>query len=228
MVITRLPQGQDVFELDLTQSFLMTSIGPRFVAGVLKGNCNAQATAAASQVSAGVAIDFQVLTPALVGNCAPLGQFANSNFTRIQVDPLMDVNAALFFSFGQGVAGQAISLPLEIRLVPEPGTLIVFASGLLMVVAFMRRSDGPRGHTGCRAGWPRRLERLATWVLGWSQGRRMVRVRIGDVIPNEGPQETVAGQRRRFANVLHDRLKAIGWVRADTEGKAPHTFRPKA
>jgi hypothetical protein len=101
----------------------------------------------------------------------------------------------------------AVCLPGRFRqLKPTQPRLNVLPLAEELCGLIRRRQDNPR--------------------LVWSQGRQIVSVRIRVVIPDQGPKQTVAERRRRFTNVLRERLEAIGWVRA--EGKAHHTFRPKA
>jgi len=47
--------------------------------------------------------------------------------------------------------------------------------------------------------------------LTWSPDRTSVRVRIGEVIPSAGAQQTVAGRRRRLRENLDPAIIAIGW-----------------
>ena len=49
-----------------------------------------------------------------------------------------------------------------------------------------------------------------------------VRVRIGDLIPATGPQQTMANRRRRFRTALEARLADIGWH--PVQGAAPYTY----
>lgn len=48
------------------------------------------------------------------------------------------------------------------------------------------------------------------WVTPATGGR--VRVHVGAVIPDQGPQQTLEGRRRRFRERLLDRLAPSGWV----------------
>jgi hypothetical protein len=47
-------------------------------------------------------------------------------------------------------------------------------------------------------------------ILKWKSADE-VRIRHGDLIPDEGPQQTVAGRRRRLRKELKDRMESIGW-----------------
>jgi len=48
--------------------------------------------------------------------------------------------------------------------------------------------------------------------LKWSSDYREVQVIMGQVIPNEGPQQTVQGRRRRFASHLATQMQEADWV----------------
>lgn len=48
--------------------------------------------------------------------------------------------------------------------------------------------------------------------LQWSADRSKVGVRIGRVIPADGPRETLEGRRRRLRVAVKERLAAGGWV----------------
>ncbi|HUY61768.1 MAG TPA: hypothetical protein VMW49_07820 [Candidatus Dormibacteraeota bacterium] len=48
--------------------------------------------------------------------------------------------------------------------------------------------------------------------LRWSGNRRRVTVRIGEVIPDHGPKETVQGRRRRFREALETALAKERWT----------------
>jgi hypothetical protein len=47
-------------------------------------------------------------------------------------------------------------------------------------------------------------------IVVWN-GDNQVSIKHGALIPGGGPQQTVAGRRRRFRSELTDRMKALGW-----------------
>jgi hypothetical protein len=59
------------------------------------------------------------------------------------------------------------------------------------------------------------------WLRWLSDSR--VRVLIGNIILNDGPQQTVAGRRKRFGKCLGQALKQRGWGKVS--GTSPHTYQ---
>jgi len=53
-------------------------------------------------------------------------------------------------------------------------------------------------------------------IVVWN-GDNQVSIKHGALIPGGGPQQTVAGQRRRFRSELTDRMKALGWQLVSVE-----------
>ena len=47
--------------------------------------------------------------------------------------------------------------------------------------------------------------------LKWTADRKQVRVLIGRIIPDDAPQQTVQGRRKRFRNALKKLLESKGW-----------------
>ena len=50
-----------------------------------------------------------------------------------------------------------------------------------------------------------------------------LRVLVGKLIPDEGPKQTVAGRRKRFARALEEALRAVGWI--EVRGTSSHTYQ---
>ncbi len=48
--------------------------------------------------------------------------------------------------------------------------------------------------------------------LSWSPDRSIVKVRVGQIIPAEGPKETTQGRRRRFRSAHKTKLESLGWT----------------
>lgn len=60
--------------------------------------------------------------------------------------------------------------------------------------------------------------------LKWSDDRHVVKVAVGEIIPDDGFRQTITGRRKRFRTALDTRLAEMGWQATTT----PYRYtRPK-